>query len=320
MSNPYEGDSTTPAAGIIGTNSTAGPGVSGSSQGGYGVEGNSATGNGVYGTSKNSDAVVGFSGAAGKSGVLGLAPNGNAVTGISDNGTGVLGTGKSFGVVGTSASGEGVHAHSDAGNALHGDSAQSDAVVGYTAAQGKSGVLGLAPNGNAVTGISDNGTGVYAKGGVWAGYFDGKLGVRDDIILTNGDCAEDFEVIGADTVEPGTVVVIDRDEVMQPSHHPYDRRVAGVIAGAAGCKPGLILGRRQSGRTRMPVALMGRVYCKVDARFGPIAVGDLLTTSPTPGHAMKTDDPLRAFGAVIGKALQPLHEGQGLIPVLIALQ
>jgi hypothetical protein len=49
-------------------------------------------------------------------------------------------------------------------------------------------------------------------------------------------------------------------------------------------------------------------------------MGDLLTTSPTPGHAMKADDPLKAFGAVIGKALRPLDEGEGLIPILIALQ
>jgi hypothetical protein len=85
MANPYEGDSTTTVAGIIGTNSTTGYGVSGSSQSGHGVEGNSVSGNAVYGTSKNSDAVVGFAAAAGKGGVLGLAPNGNAVTGISDN-------------------------------------------------------------------------------------------------------------------------------------------------------------------------------------------------------------------------------------------
>ena len=70
----------------------------------------------------------------------------------------------------------------------------------------------------------------------------------------------------------------------------------------------------------MPIALMGKVYCKVDASYGAIEVGDLLTTSPTPGHAMKADDPLKAFGAVIGKALQPLELGQGLIPILIALQ
>ena len=51
-----------------------------------------------------------------------------------------------------------------------------------------------------------------------------------------------------------------------------------------------------------------------------VALGDLLTTSDTAGHAMKAVDPRRAFGAILGKALQPLSEGRGLIPVLVALQ
>lgn len=42
--------------------------------------------------------------------------------------------------------------------------------------------------------------------------------------------------------------------------------------------------------------------------------------SPGPDHTMKAADPLKAFGAVIGKALRPLPEGQGLISILIALQ
>jgi hypothetical protein len=46
----------------------------------------------------------------------------------------------------------------------------------------------------------------------------------------------------------------------------------------------------------------------------------LLTTADAPGYAMKAVDPARAFGAVLGKALRPLQSGQGLIPILIALQ
>jgi hypothetical protein len=65
---------------------------------------------------------------------------------------------------------------------------------------------------------------------------------------------------------------------------------------------------------------MGKVFCKVDASYAPIVVGDLLTTSPTGGYAMKAVDPLRAFGTVIGKALRPLQKGRGLIPILVALQ
>jgi hypothetical protein len=81
-----------------------------------------------------------------------------------------------------------------------------------------------------------------------------------------------------------------------------------------------VLDKQQSEKPRQPIALLGKVYCKVDAQFGAIEVGGLLTTSTTPGHAMKADDPAKAFGAVIGKALRPLPEGRGLIPVLIALQ
>jgi hypothetical protein len=55
-------------------------------------------------------------------------------------------------------------------------------------------------------------------------------------------------------------------------------------------------------------------------RYGAIELGELLTTSPTPGHAMKADDPLKAFGTVIRKALRPLKEGQGLILILIGWQ
>jgi hypothetical protein len=61
-------------------------------------------------------------------------------------------------------------------------------------------------------------------------------------------------------------------------------------------------------------------FCKVDAEFGAIVPGDLLTTSPTPGHAMKATDPLRAFGALFGKALQRLSSGRGLLPILVTLQ
>ena len=46
----------------------------------------------------------------------------------------------------------------------------------------------------------------------------------------------------------------------------------------------------------------------------------MLTSSDTPGHAMKASDPARAFGAVVGKALGGLASGCGLIPVLICLQ
>ena len=115
-------------------------------------------------------------------------------------------------------------------------------------------------------------------------------------------------------------MVLGQEGALEPSHRAYDKRVAGVISGAGAFRPGIVLDKQQSVGRRMPVALLGKVYCKVDAECGSVDVGDLLTTSATPGHAMKAGDPLKAFGAVIGKALRPLQAGQGLIPILVALQ
>jgi hypothetical protein len=145
-------------------------------------------------------------------------------------------------------------------------------------------------------------------------------GVTGDINLLNADCAEDFDISDVDEVEPGTVMVLDREGKLQRGREAYDKKVAGVISGAGDYKPGIVLDKKQSEHHRLPVALMGKVYCKVDAQYSRIEVDDLLTTSPTAGHAMKATDPLKSLGAIIGKALRPLPEGQGMIPVLIALQ
>ena len=148
---------------------------------------------------------------------------------------------------------------------------------------------------------------------------DGNVKIAKDIILTNADFAEDFDV-SAEGVEPGTVMVLNEEGKLQESRDSYDPKVAGVISGGGSYKPAIIADRGRASAQRLPVALVGKVYCKADADQSPIGVGDLLTTSPKPGHAMKAGDSKRAFGAVIGKALQPLKAGQGLIPILVALQ
>jgi hypothetical protein len=146
---------------------------------------------------------------------------------------------------------------------------------------------------------------------------DGSTG---DIRLQGADCAEEFDVVEFETVDPGTVLVINDDSKLRPCDKPYDRRVAGVVSGGNGSNPGIILDKNPAQDKRLPIALNGKVYCKVDAQSSPIKVGDLLTTSPVLGHAMKAEDPLKAFGAVIGKALRGLEEGRGLIPILVSLQ
>jgi len=115
------------------------------------------------------------------------------------------------------------------------------------------------------------------------------------------------------------VLVIGDDECMRPCSVAYDRRVVGVLSGAGEFRPGIVLDRR-GGLRRAPIALIGKVVCKVDADLGAVGVGDLLTTSQTLGHAMRVSDSTRAFGAVIGKALRALPSARGLIPVLVGLQ
>ena len=144
---------------------------------------------------------------------------------------------------------------------------------------------------------------------------DGDAG---DIILKNADFAEEFDV--ANHVDPGTVMALDPDGTLQTSSSAYNKRVVGVVSGAGGYKPGIILDKQSESHNRLPIALVGKVYCKADANDTPIEVGDLLTSSLRPGHAMKANDPAKAFGAVIGKALSPLNEGTGLIPIVVALQ
>jgi len=154
----------------------------------------------------------------------------------------------------------------------------------------------------------------------YAGEFFGNVVVNGDIFLPGADCAEQFDFADAEQIEAGDVVVIDPAGELRQSQVAYDRKVAGIVSGAGEFRPGIVLDQQQSKKNRLPVALIGKVYCKVDAQYGAIEVGDLLTTSPTAGHAMKADDPVKAFGAVLGKALGGLISGTGLVPILVGLQ
>ena len=142
--------------------------------------------------------------------------------------------------------------------------------------------------------------------------------------ITGGaDFAEPFNIPKTEQVTPGMVVSIDpsRPGNLRVATHAYDRTVAGVVSGAGGVNPGLIMSQTASdAESGHPVALTGRVYVLADASSGPIVPGDLLTTSDVVGHAMKVTDYGRAHGAVIGKAMSSLESGRGLVLALVALQ
>jgi hypothetical protein len=142
--------------------------------------------------------------------------------------------------------------------------------------------------------------------------------------ITGGsDLAEPFEVAGPKAVQPGMVVSIDSEHLgqLRVSSKAYDRAVAGIVSGAGGIYPGMMMRQKGSlGDGSIPVALSGRVYCWCAATNGAIVPGDRLTTSNIRGHAMKVTHIGRASGAVIGKAMTPLAEGRGLVLVLVQPQ
>jgi hypothetical protein len=331
--------------GVYGGATDVGSGVKGESVNGPGVYGNSTRGSGVYGTSTGGDAVYGLSHSTLAAGVRGINDSGGpGVYGAAASADGVHGDSQSSvhaGVSGVNGSG---------GNGVYGSASGSDGVYGQSQSNAHAGVSGLNNAGGpgvygtasswdgvhgdsqssahaGVSGVNTSGgIGVYGQGGPGpAGQFNGDVKIFGTLtatvdIVLGSDCAEDFDIATSEEVEPGTVMALTDEGALQPCQDSYDRKVAGVISGAGDYKPGLILGRTESPLKRLPLALMGKVFCKVDADYSPIVIGDLLTTSPTRGHAMKARDSSKAFGSVIGKALRSHKEGTGLIPILIALQ
>jgi hypothetical protein len=149
---------------------------------------------------------------------------------------------------------------------------------------------------------------------------DGTVAVKV-LEITGADLAEKFPT--TEMLEPGTVVEIDPDNPghLRKAQGAYNKRVAGVVAGANGLSKGIVLGNLEGSENHTPIAMSGRVWVHADATHEAIEPGDLLTTSDLPGHAMKASDPSRAHGTVIGKAMTRLEKGKtGMVLVLVNLQ
>jgi hypothetical protein len=142
-------------------------------------------------------------------------------------------------------------------------------------------------------------------------------------IRGGADLAEPFNITSDKSLVPqGAVVVIDEQNPghLKLSDSAYDTRVAGVVSGANGVNPGIQMHQQGMLEGGQNVALTGRVYVQADASNGAIRPGDMLTTSSTPGHAMKVSDHAKAAGAILGKAMTGLSQGQGMVLVLVTLQ
>jgi hypothetical protein len=286
-------------------------------------------GTGVLGSGKANGVIGKSTGTKGFAGVFGESKGGPGVSAHSTN---------SVGVDAKSDNGPAAlrAVHAGEGPGVLGEARNNGVIGRSTGTKGFAGVFGESTGGPGVSAHSTNSVGIDAKtdngpaavraihaGGGVAGLFDGNvlvtldLVVNGDVKLAGADLAEQFGVVGQ-AADPGSVVVLAGDDRVTVSSEPYDHRVAGVVSGAGSYRPGIVLDRKPDGG-RCPLALSGKVWCKVDATGSPIAVGDMLTSSATPGHAMRATDPARSFGAIIGKALEGLEAGRGLVPVLVAL-
>jgi hypothetical protein len=323
---------------------------------GLGVYGSANSGNsdsaGLYGTNVGFG-VKGYStgGTNGWSGVYGETNS----TFLSDAGVKGVSTAGATGVYGSSTSGPGVYGQTSSNNnhagyfyTSSGLGLNGSAVFAENTNTGSGIALWAKTSGTDATAVfSNNGTGYLIKG------FGGDGGEHEFAVYNNGqvwteggvqvvgsgrvitpvlqitggaDLSEQFKVKSADadsSPAPGLVVSIDPQSHgnLRISSRAYDRKVAGILSGAGGVNPGMLMsqqGTEVDGSS--PVALTGRVYCRADASNGAIEPGDLLTTSDTPGHAMKVTDHTKAQGAVLGKAMTGLGEGRGLVLVLVTLQ
>jgi len=323
------GSPPTVGAGVFGKNSGGGDGVRGESSTGFGVEGRGATGvvgigdvAGVFGLSVNGHAAY-FDGDAYLSGDVGIGTD--APSSLLD----VQGEGTAMG--GATGYPEVVARFRRTGS--------THTAASIDAESGKDSILYFAEDGRARWDIRHDtddadSLNIRYQGGTEQNWSvvrilsNGTTRVRVLEIVGGADLAEPFEVNPTNSdgpaVRPGLVVVIDPGNPgeLKLSTEPYDRKVAGVISGANGLRPGMIMksADNPSADGDHPVALSGRVWCYCDATAGAIEPGDLLTTSMTPGHAMKATDPARTQGAVVGKAMTSLPTGRGLVLVLVSLQ
>ena len=163
-------------------------------------------------------------------------------------------------------------------------------------------------------------------------YLNGSLMCTNNIIGigsiqgANSDLAENY-LSEMDLAAADVVCLDQRQDRIILSDKPNDPLVIGVISSA----PGFLLNAagessKASGTLAYPVALCGRVPCKVTAENGPIQRGDLLTSSSTPGHAMKAlpvhfdGIAIHRPGTIIGKALEAWPAGLGVIDILVNLR
>jgi hypothetical protein len=129
----------------------------------------------------------------------------------------------------------------------------------------------------------------------------------------SADVAEWVSV--SERVTAGSVVELDPDD--PGSYRLSSDACSASVAGVISTEPGMVLGRSEAFEERAILALVGIIPTYVNDEGGPILPGDLLIASSTPGYAMRWSGSSPCPCAFVGKALEPMTGGEGLILVLL---
>jgi hypothetical protein len=154
---------------------------------------------------------------------------------------------------------------------------------------------------------------------------DGRV-ITSELEITGGsDLAENFDITEAEEkhLKPGMLVSIDAEKegLLCITKEANDKKIVGVISGANGIKPGMLMGQQGTfANGKYPVALAGRVYVLCNKEGGEINAGDFLTSAAQQGYAKKAGKLNEAQGAIIGKAMGKADPKTGYVLVLINLQ
>jgi hypothetical protein len=123
------------------------------------------------------------------------------------------------------------------------------------------------------------------------------------------DLAENY--LADSDYAPGIVLMFGGKHEVTQAVDSHTGRIAGVVSTA----PAHLMNGHLLGQHVAPVALLGRVPCKV---VGQIAKGDRLAVSTIPGVAQKLDPTQYQPGCIIGKALEDYNSDlPGIIEIAV---
>jgi hypothetical protein len=182
------------------------------------------------------------------------------------------------------------------------------------------------------TGVDGSEILLYNAAGVATIELDADFGDGDGRVITSelqikggSDLAEHFDIAIDEEAEAKSGMLVSIDTKTEGklclTNQPSDTKIVGVISGANGIKPGMLMGQEGSiAFGKYPIALAGRVYVLATNEAGEINAGDFLTSSSKKGYAKKVTNINKSQGAIIGKAMGKVNPDNGYVLVLINLQ